>query len=132
MKKERIDERAAVIPRRRVNDHTLRLVDNEKVVVLVDDIERDILRFGFELDRLGNIDRDLVALAYLELFPDSFSVDRHAPAFGELSSGCPGNLIEVFGDKLVKPLTAAALFNSKGIRHKNTAFFGVWSVEFRV
>ena len=43
---QRVDQRAGLVAGGRMHDQPLRLVDDDDVVVLVDDIERDILAFG--------------------------------------------------------------------------------------
>ena len=44
-----------------MHDQALRLVDDDDVVVLVDDIERDILALGLGGDRLRHVDCDRIA-----------------------------------------------------------------------
>ena len=48
---QRIDQRAGLMPARRMHDEAGRLVDDEEMVVLVDDVERDI--FGLRLGRFA-------------------------------------------------------------------------------
>ena len=43
---QRVDQRAGLVAGRRMHHEALRLVDDDDVVVLVDDIERDILALG--------------------------------------------------------------------------------------
>ncbi len=38
---QRVDECAGPIPRRRMHDHSCRLVDDENIVVFVDDVQRN-------------------------------------------------------------------------------------------
>ena len=56
---QRVDERAAGMPGRRMHDHARRLVDDDQVVVLVEDGQRQ--RFGLRrrVDRLRDVDADL-------------------------------------------------------------------------
>ena len=56
-----VDQGAALVARRRVDHHARRLVDDDQILVLVDDRERQILGRGRRLDRLGNLDRDLLS-----------------------------------------------------------------------
>ena len=61
MRDQRIDQRAGLVPGRRMHDESLGLVDDDDVVVLVDDIERDILARGFRIDSRWHIDCDRIA-----------------------------------------------------------------------
>ena len=62
-RQQRVDQRVAVVvPGRRVDDEARRLVDDEQVVVLVDDRERDVRgRREVEGDRLRDVEADLRA-----------------------------------------------------------------------
>lgn len=54
MVEQRVHQRAGVAAGGRVDDHADRLVvDDDELVVLVKDIERDVLRLGIGIDRLG-------------------------------------------------------------------------------
>ena len=61
VRQERVDQRAARMTGRRVDDEAGRLVDDQQVVVLVDDPQRDVGR-GREIegDRLRDVDRSSV------------------------------------------------------------------------
>ena len=63
---ERVDERAARMPRRRMHDEPGRLVDHDEVVVLVDDRERDRLRLRLGRRGRRHDERDARARARLE------------------------------------------------------------------
>ena len=57
---ERVDQRAARMTGRRVDDEPGRLVDDQQVLVLVDDPQRDLgRRLEIEGDRLRDVDREL-------------------------------------------------------------------------
>ena len=58
---QRVDQRAALVAGGRVDNQSLRLVDDDDVVVLVDDIERDILALRLRRHRLGHVDCDRIA-----------------------------------------------------------------------
>ena len=73
---QRVDERPVGVPRRRVDDEAGRLVDDEQVVVLVDDVDRD-LRLGDRLGRRGRRDDELQVGAGLRR---SCSPSRGCPA----------------------------------------------------
>ena len=51
---QRVDQSAGIIAGRRVDDHALRLIDDEKMVVLIDDIEGDVL--GSDIDGTRRVD----------------------------------------------------------------------------
>ena len=51
MRDQRVDQRAGPVAGGRMHHEALRLVDHDQVVVLVDDIERDVL--GLRLRRLA-------------------------------------------------------------------------------
>ncbi len=67
MGEQSVDKGAAVMPGGRVHNESRRLVDDNKIVILVDDIEFDGLRD--RLGRLGGGQFDSDPLAILELSP---------------------------------------------------------------
>ena len=48
-RQQRMDQRAALVARSRMNDHAGRLVDHRQVVVFVDDFQRDVFRLNRSL-----------------------------------------------------------------------------------
>ena len=58
MVEQGVDQGAVEIARRRVDDHPGRLVDDQQMLVLEDDLERDVLRLVMR--RRRRRDRDLV------------------------------------------------------------------------
>ncbi len=58
---QRIDQRAGLMARGGMHHETPGLVDDDDIVVLIDDIERDILAFGLGGDRLRHVDCDRIA-----------------------------------------------------------------------
>ena len=60
MPEQSVYKRAVRIAGRGVDDHALRLVDDQQVGVLIHDIERYVLRLGVERYRLGQFGLDLV------------------------------------------------------------------------
>ena len=54
VEQERVYKRAVRISRRRMNHHTLRLVYDEQIIVLIKDIERYVLGLCLNFSRLGN------------------------------------------------------------------------------
>ena len=57
---QRIDQRPGFVARRGMDDQPLRLVDDDEVVILVDNIERDGLAFRFGRARRGHVDCDRI------------------------------------------------------------------------
>ncbi len=58
---QRIDQRAGLMAGGRMHHEPLGLVDDDDVVVLVDDIERDILAGRLGGDRFRHVDCDRIA-----------------------------------------------------------------------
>ena len=58
---QRIDQGSGFMPGGGVHHEPFWLVDDDDVVVLVDDIERDILARGLGGDRLRHVDCDRIA-----------------------------------------------------------------------
>jgi hypothetical protein len=61
MGNQRIDQRAAGMPRGRMHDEPRRLVDHDQLVVLEHDLERDVLARGLRLLGLRHVHHDRVA-----------------------------------------------------------------------
>ena len=57
----RIHEGPLRMPRRRMHDHTLRLIHDQHILILVDDVERDVLRLHVERHRRRQIQRQHIA-----------------------------------------------------------------------
>ncbi len=75
---QRVDQRAAGMPRRRVHDEARRLVEHDQRIVLVDDVERDCLGRG--LCRLGLGQRHSNNVAGIDRrgrIADCARLDRH-------------------------------------------------------
>ena len=62
MGEQGVHQRAARMSRRRMHHKPGRLVDNDDVVVLIDDIERDLLAFRLGVGRLRHLDYDRIAV----------------------------------------------------------------------
>ena len=58
MVEQGIDQSAVEIARRGMDDHARRLVDDQQMIVLEDDLERDVLRLVMRRLRLGDGDLD--------------------------------------------------------------------------
>ena len=85
MVEQRVDERAARMPRRRVDDEARGLVDDDQVLVLEDDRERDVLGFGRRIERRRHLEEDAHARLHLqaEVRCDR-AVERHETGCHEL------------------------------------------------
>src|ERR1051326_3203173 len=80
---QRVDERAARMSGGGMDDHARRLVDDDQVAILVDDVERQ--RFGLRLgiDRLRDQDFDLLSTAHALIRPGGAPVDLHVAVFDQ-------------------------------------------------
>ena len=82
-----IDKRSAVMPRCRMNYHSLRLIDYKQVIILINYIKRYV--FGEYVCRLsfGDIKRNKVARFQLLILCGSFPVYKTAALLNK-SGGC--------------------------------------------
>ena len=110
---QRVDQRAVRIARRRVHDHTLRLVDDQQIVILVADIQRNILRQNVKLLILRNLHHDLVAGAQLVILCHCDSADLHGAVFHDLLDGGARHLRNTVAQKPVDPLPCLRRVNGK-------------------
>ena len=60
MVQQPVDERTRRVPRRRMHHKPLRLVDHADVRILIDDVERHVLRYGVDLHRVRYRQQHLV------------------------------------------------------------------------
>ena len=60
MRDQRVDQCAGRMPGRRMHHEAARLVDDDEIVVLVDDIERDIFALRLRIVRRRHVDHDRV------------------------------------------------------------------------
>ena len=59
---DRIHQRTAVMPRRRMHDHSLGLIHDKDIAVLIKDIQRNILRQDIRQDLLRDGEGDKILL----------------------------------------------------------------------
>ena len=107
----RIDEGAAVMPRSGVNDHILRFIDHKDVLVLIQDVQRDVLRrdIGFCVLRKGK--RHFIPVLHPVACLRRLSVYKtHLPG-NHLLNIRTGQRIDTACDKSIDALPAA------GFRH---------------
>ena len=107
---ERVDERAARMPRRRMHDEPCRLVDHDEVVVLVDDRERDRLRLRLGRRRRRHDERDARPGARLErrIAHDSI-IDGDAPVADQRLQAAAREVGKGARQDAVKPVGRAIL-----------------------
>ena len=72
-----VHQRAVRVARSRVDDHALGLVHHQKVVVLVHDVQRDVLRHSLDRLCVRNFQQDGVPRLELEALGDAFAVAEH-------------------------------------------------------
>ena len=101
---QRIDQRAVRVAGGRMHDHPLGFVDDEQVFVLIDDVERDILRLRFDRLRVGQRQRDGVAGGDLVFFVGRRAVAQHLPLFNQRLQRAAGKLPRLRGQPAVQPL----------------------------
>ncbi len=58
MSDQRVDQGTGLLPARRVHDHAGRLVDDNNVIVLIDNLERDRLRLRLGRRRHRHVEVD--------------------------------------------------------------------------
>ena len=107
---ERVDERAARMPRRRMHDEPGRLVDHDEVVVLVDDRERNRLRLRLGRHDRRHDERDARARARLERrIAHNGIVDGDAPVADQRLQAAARQVGEGARQDAVEPLRRAIL-----------------------
>ena len=80
-----IDQRTGIISDSGVHDHAFWFVDNQYILVLKDNLQRDVFRFDFELLRLRDTKFDAISgCGQIFLFGAAFAVYRQIPAFDQL------------------------------------------------
>ena len=80
-----MDDRTAVMPEGRVNDDAGRFIQDQRIFILVQNIQRAF--FGYQLRRVFGGERQLDDVARAEPIPafgNGGAVDRNAPVFNIL------------------------------------------------
>jgi hypothetical protein len=70
-----------------MDDHSGRLVDDDDVFVLIDNLKRDRVRQNLVDPRRGNLDRDNFAGCHAELGLSLLPVDAYPPGFDKSLDG---------------------------------------------
>ena len=111
MIQKRVDQRFVIVACGRVNNHSLRLVDNKKIVVLISDVKRNVLRRKLKLARFGNNKGNFVAGLYLIVFADGLSPNGNCAAFRHFLNGGTAELLCKGANDLVYPFACRAFVN---------------------
>ena len=88
-KQKRIDERSLVIAASGVYRHALWLVDDRDVLVLIDDIERDVLGAGSDGPGIGDLNLDLLPVLQNGARLHGPARNEHMALIDELFDGAP-------------------------------------------
>ena len=110
---EGVDERPGRVPRGRVDDHSFGLVDDQKVFVLIDDVQRDVFRLQLQRFRLRQGEGNLHPGCYPQvfvLFAGRAAVHLHLPAFDQLLGKAAGQIGALFGNPAVQTLARVRRF----------------------
>ncbi len=106
---QRVDQRAGFVARGRMHHEASGLVDDDDVVVLIDDIERDILAHRLGGGRFRHIDCDRIAGSDMISgianggVLDGGAVDRNLAGEDQRLQPRPGKFGKVFGQHAVEP-----------------------------
>src|SRR5256886_7500196 len=98
-----MDEGSGVVPRRRVDDHAGGLVDDRDVVVLVNDVQRDLLRAGLHDIRLGDLEVDDVSGSHAVRRVGGVTVDQDEVTLDEPRGRGAAQLWGLLGEKAIEP-----------------------------
>ena len=101
---QRVHERMLLMTRARMHDNSGRLVQDEEVVVFENDIERDLLRLGFDFLDLGFPHFHVVAGADEIARPGRFAIVGDELAANQRLQSGPGKRGKRLGQKTVEPL----------------------------
>lgn len=100
---QRVDQRARVMARSRVNHHPGGLVDDREVVVLVDDLERNRLRGSVGDVGLRDLELHHVPRRYPIGGIGRLAVDANEVALDETRGSRAAEVVSVLGEKAVQP-----------------------------
>ncbi len=101
---QRVDERAAPVAGRGMNDQPRRLIEHQEVGVFMEDLKGNGLRVQFQRFRTRNLQHDRVAgLDFVARFDDP-AIDADAAVFDQPLKGGPGQSWFTVGEKKIKAL----------------------------
>src|SRR5450631_451113 len=113
---ERMDQGAGVMPWRRVNDHTRRLVDDGKVLVLVKDLERDRLCGGVRDVSLRDLEIHDVARRHAIRRIGGSAVDADEMALDQTRGGRAAEVFSVLREKAIQPRSRGRRDQAAGLQ----------------
>ena len=85
--------------------HAARLVDHDDVIVLIDNIQRDILRDNLSFLRLRQFDPDFITGSCLCIFPERCTCQRDTALLHQILNRGARQLRQLFRKQLVQPLS---------------------------
>ena len=114
MVQQGIDQRAPLVARRGVHHHSGRFVDDNQMLILMDDIERDILRNWRSFNRRRHHHLDLVAgVQFFASLHHRLLVDADPSVCNERLKSRPRHIRRLAGQKSVQPRTAFVMRDHK-------------------
>ena len=92
----RIYQRMAVMPGRRVYDHSLRLIYNKDVLILIQDVQRDFFGKDVQWLRIRDLYTYLIPCIYFVIGFDGISIYQDTALFYELLDLRTGKVLKIF------------------------------------
>ena len=83
VKHQSVHQRPRIIPGRRMHHHSSRFVDHQQIIVLINDLKGNILRFHLQLLWSRYLDQDTVAFNALFFFAAKLPVSKNFSFFKE-------------------------------------------------
>ena len=109
---KRIDKCTFPVSIRRVNNHSLRFVDNEQIVILIHNVERNILCLCLKRHGIGYGYTDFVTEPAYIIFVFRFSVDGNIASVNESLSCGTRNAVCQIDYYFIKALCSITFVNS--------------------
>ena len=119
MRDQRVDQGAGPVPGSRMHDQILGLVDDNNVVVLIDDLERDRLRRRFSRLRCGDIEQDRGGgIDAMVRIADRVAIDRHGAILDQRLEPAARQFGDMAREHAVEPFAGVSLgSNDRFLRH---------------
>ena len=86
----------AVMPGRRVYDHSLRLIYNKDVLILIQDVQRDFFGKNVQWLRIRDLYTYLIPCIYFVIGFDGISIYQDTALFYELLDIRTGKVLKIF------------------------------------
>ena len=106
------------MPRRGVDDHPRRLVDDDEVAVLVDDVERDLLGARLEDESVGDLEVDDVPRGYGVGGGCGMTVELDEVALDKPGGSRPAQVGGLRGDEAIQPRRGRISDQALGLRRR--------------